>query len=44
MSDAEKKPMPEEELIDINADEAMEEPDTDEMILALLAERDELKD
>ncbi len=43
MNDA-KKPMPEEELIDINADEAMEEPDTDEMILALQAERDELKD
>ena len=45
MSDAEaKKPMPEEELIDINAEEAMENPDTDEMILALQAERDELKD
>ncbi len=45
MSDAEaKKPMPEEELIDINADEALENPDTDEMILALQAERDELKD
>lgn len=45
MSDAEaKKPMPEEELIDINAEEAMEEPDTDEMIRALQAERDELKD
>ncbi len=45
MNDAEaKKPMAEEELIDINAEEAMEEPDTDEMILALQAERDELKD
>lgn len=44
MSDAEKKPMPEEELIDINSDEAMEEQDADEMVRALQAERDELKD
>lgn len=45
MSDGEpKKPTPEEELIDINDPEAMEEPDTDEMIRALQAERDELKD
>lgn len=44
MSDAEKKPMPEEELIDINSDEAMEEQDADEMVRALQAELDELKD
>lgn len=45
MSDAEaKKPANEEELIDITDPEALEEPETDEMILALQAERDELKD
>ena len=45
MNDAEaKKPMAEEELIDINSEDAMEAPDADEMILALQAERDELKD
>ncbi len=45
MNDAEaKKPMAEEELIDINSEEALEAPDTDEMIAALQAERDELKD
>ncbi len=45
MSDAEpKKPAADEELIDITDPEAMEEPEVDEMILALQAERDELKD
>jgi len=45
MSDAEaKKPANEEELIDITDPEALEEPETDEMFLALQAERDELKD
>jgi len=45
MNDAEaKKPVADEDLIDINSDEALEEPDTDEMIVALQAERDELKD
>ena len=45
MNDAEaKKPLPAEELIDINAEEAFEDPDTDEMIRTLQAERDELKD
>lgn len=45
MSDAEaKKPAVEDELIDITDPEAMEEPELDEMILALQAERDELKD
>lgn len=45
MSDAEaKKPANEEELIDITDPEALEEPEADEMILALQAERDELKD
>ncbi len=45
MNDAEaKKPVADEDLIDINSEEAMEEPDTDEMIVALQAERDELKD
>lgn len=39
-----KKPMAEEELIDINSEEAFEEPDTEELILSLQAERDELKD
>ena len=45
MSDAEaKKPMAEEELIDISSEDALEEPDMDEAYQALLAERDELKD
>ena len=45
MSDAEaNKPANEEELIDITDPEAMEDPEADEMILALQAERDELKD
>ena len=45
MSDAEaNKPANEEELIDITDPESMEEPETDELILALQAERDELKD
>ena len=45
MNDSEaKKPVADEDLIDINSDEALEEPDADEMIVALQAERDELKD
>lgn len=45
MNDADaKKPMPEEELIDIDSPEAMEQPEDDERILALEVERDELKD
>ena len=45
MSDAEaKKPMPEEELIDIDSPEALEQPEDDERLLALEAERDELRD
>ena len=45
MSDAEaKKPAVEDELIDITDPEAMEDPEADEMILALQAERDDLKD
>lgn len=45
MNDSEaKKPVADEDLIDINSEEALEEPDTDEMIVALQAERDELKD
>lgn len=45
MSDAEpKKPATDEELIDITDPESLEEPEADEMILALQAERDELKD
>ena len=45
MNDAEaKKPMAEEDLIDIDSPEAMEQPDDDERILALEVERDELKD
>jgi molecular chaperone GrpE len=45
MSDAEaKKPAEEDELIDITDPDSMDDPDTDEMILALQAERDELKD
>ena len=45
MNDAEaKKPMPEEELIDIDSPEALEQPEDDERILALEVERDELKD
>lgn len=45
MTDSEaKKPVADEDLIDINSDEAFEEPDADELIVALQAERDELKD
>jgi len=45
MSDAEaKKPMPEEELIDIDSPEALEQPEDDERIAALEVERDELRD
>ena len=45
MSDAEeKKPAKDDELIDITDPEALEEPEADEMILELQAERDELKD
>ena len=45
MNDAEaKKPMPEEELIDIESLEALENPSDDERILALEVERDELRD
>ena len=45
MSDAEpKKPATDEELIDITDPESLEEPEADELILALQAERDELKD
>lgn len=45
MSDAEaKKPAADEDLIDITDPESMEDPEADEMILALQAERDELKD
>ena len=45
MSDAEaKKPAADEDLIDITDPEALEEPEADEMILALQAERDELRD
>ncbi len=44
MSGAEKKPMSEEELIDIDSPEAMEDPADDERIQALEAERDELRD
>ena len=45
MSEAEaKKPMPEEDLIDISSEDALEAPDMDEAYQALLAERDELKD
>ncbi|MEO1024225.1 MAG: nucleotide exchange factor GrpE [Pseudomonadota bacterium] len=45
MNDSEaKKPVADEDLIDINSEEALEEPDTDEVIVALQAERDELKD
>ncbi len=45
MSDAEaKKPANEDDLIDITDPEAMEDPEADEMILALQAERDDLKD
>ena len=42
MNDAERKPAVEEELIDINAPEALEDPD--ERVLALEVERDELRD
>ena len=45
MSDAEaKKPAAEDDLIDITDPESMEDPEADEMILALQAERDEFKD
>jgi molecular chaperone GrpE len=45
MNDADaNKPMPEEELIDIDSPEALEQPEDDERILALEVERDELKD
>lgn len=45
MSDAEaKKPAADDDLIDITDPEAMEEPEADELILALQAERDDLKD
>lgn len=45
MSDAEaKKPMADEDLIDIDSPEALEDPDDDERILALEAERDDLRD
>lgn len=45
MNDAEaNKPANEDELIDITDPETLENPDTDEMFLALQAERDELKD
>jgi len=45
INDAEaKKPMAEEELIDIDSPEALEQPEDDERILALEVERDELKD
>ncbi|MDJ1015975.1 MAG: nucleotide exchange factor GrpE [Paracoccaceae bacterium] len=40
----EEAPMPEEELIDIDSPEALEEPDLDERIEALEAERDEFRD
>lgn len=44
MSGAEKKPMSEEELIDIDSPEALEEPADDERIAELEAERDALRD
>lgn len=45
MSDAEaKKSANEDELIDITDPEALDDPSADDMILALQAERDELKD
>lgn len=45
MTDANaKKPAAEEELIDIDSPEALEDPDTDERIQALEAERDEFRD
>lgn len=45
MTDPEaKKPMADEELIDIDSPEALEDPDDDERILELEAERDALKD
>ncbi len=45
MNDAEaKKPMADEDLIDIGSPEALEQPEFDERILALEVERDELKD
>ncbi|HSG35082.1 MAG TPA: nucleotide exchange factor GrpE [Sphingomonadaceae bacterium] len=45
MSDADaRKAAAEEELIDIDSPEALEDPDTDERIQALEAERDEFRD
>ena len=45
MSDAEaKKPMADEDLIDIDSPEALEDPSDDERIQELEAERDDLKD
>ncbi len=45
MSDAEaEKQVADDDLIDINDPEALEDADTDEMILSLQAERDDLKD
>lgn len=45
MSDAEaKKTASEDELIDITDPESMEDPEADDLILALQAERDDLKD
>ncbi|MEM9970208.1 MAG: nucleotide exchange factor GrpE [Pseudomonadota bacterium] len=45
MTDSEaKKPLPEEELIDIDSPEALEDPDDDERIAELEAERDAFRD
>lgn len=45
MSNAEaKKPVNEDDLIDIDSPEAMEDPSEDERIAQLVAERDELRD
>lgn len=45
MSEAEKKkPMADEDLIDIDSMEALEDPLVDEQLAALVTERDELKD
>jgi molecular chaperone GrpE len=45
MSDSEaEKQVADDDLIDINDPEALEDADTDEMILSLQAERDDLKD
>ena len=40
----EKKPMAEEDLIDIDSLEALEDPDIDERLRELEEERDEFKD